>query len=83
VGNIGSVHLGGAKIGLNNCGPGFDYTCTFNWRLESDQYGCPTWNYDFDGICCPLGQPDGAVYHSDACPAGSDADSGHDAPSGN
>ena len=74
---IGQANLGGARVGFNVCGPGFDFFCTTNWRLEPDQYGCPTWHYDLDHSGNCITGLDGAIYHIDA------SDSGNDTASGN
>jgi hypothetical protein len=63
---IGQARLGGARIGFNMCGPGYDFFCTTNWRLEPDQYGCPTWHSDFDHSGNCITGFDATINHVDA-----------------
>jgi hypothetical protein len=59
---IGPVYLGGPRLGFNPCLPSYDLSCTTNWRLEPDQYGCLVWHWDTD-LSCRL---DGSSNHFDA-----------------
>ena len=54
----GCLHLGG--VNRYGCNRTCDFYCSTNWRMETDDAGCPVWAYDLrrpapgeNNVCFP------------------------------